>query len=81
MTSAPNTARQVLIDHKERFKQALLQQDIHYAMEKRLGKENQRDCSFQIASDGKIHEIRYNIDGTTEYLSGYRNPNVKCVNK
>ncbi|CAG2190886.1 unnamed protein product [Mytilus edulis] len=74
MTSAPNIARQVLIDHKERFKQALLQQDIQYAMEKRLGKENQRDCSFQIASDGKIHEIRYNIDGTTEYLSGYRNP-------
>ncbi|CAC5410016.1 unnamed protein product [Mytilus coruscus] len=54
---APNTARQVLIDHKERFKQALLQQDIQHAMEKRLGKENQHDCSFQIASDGKIHEI------------------------
>ncbi|CAC5388205.1 unnamed protein product [Mytilus coruscus] len=74
MTSVPNTARQVLIDHKEHFKQALLQQDIQYTMEKRLGKENQRDCSFQIASDGKIHEIRYNMDGTTEYLSGYKNP-------
>ncbi|CAC5385460.1 unnamed protein product [Mytilus coruscus] len=74
MTSVPNTARQVLIDHKEHFKQALLQQDIQYTMEKRLGKENQRNCSFQIASDGKIHEIRYNIDGTKEYLSGYRNP-------
>ncbi|CAC5389537.1 unnamed protein product [Mytilus coruscus] len=70
----PNTARQVLIDHKEHFKQALLQQDIQYTMEKRLGKENQRDCNFQIASDGKIHEIRYNKDGTKEYLSGYRNP-------
>ncbi|CAC5407271.1 unnamed protein product [Mytilus coruscus] len=41
-------------------------------------KQNLKTCeacqSFPIASDGKIHEVRYNSDDTIEYLSGYRNP-------
>ncbi|CAC5389752.1 unnamed protein product [Mytilus coruscus] len=53
----------------------LLDQDIEIAKEKRL-KQNKCEHFFGITTDGKIHEVRYNADGTTDYLSGFKNPNI-----